>query len=207
MPGKKKPARIKNQPVEGAQRSTANTDMKQLSDQAFKRAMDRPIYKQLKKSNLDNTEDEDLIQVVFDNLMEKLPSDNDKGYETVMAWNPSRRAIYMIRLLEDEVDNGGFNQFYYNSSGQFYNHLPSTLSLIGEDPFAELMKRANSIFASENEEIKEGKDGTFDGFTDSYKDTPLDELDREFYALNKDQSLSKAQIVYIRQHPTEFIDQ
>ncbi len=121
----------------------------QLSNsvEAFK---NRPIYKELTEQIIDTTSDENLLQVVFDNLSEKQPTDFEKEYETVMSWNKSRQAIYMIWALEAEVNNGGYNQFYFNSSGQFYKHLPDALKLVGAPKFADLSKRANDTFEKEN---------------------------------------------------------
>lgn len=118
------------------------------SVEAFK---NRPIYKELTEQIIDETSDENLLQVVFDNLSQKQPADYEKEYETVMSWNKSRQAIYMIWALEAEVNNGGYNQFYFNSSGQFYKHLPEALKLVGATKFADLTEKANKTFEKENE--------------------------------------------------------
>jgi Domain of unknown function (DUF4375) len=95
---------------------------------------------------IDTTSYKNLLQVVFDNLSERQPTDNEKEYETVTNWNKSRQAIYMIWLLEGEANNGGYNQFYFNSSGQFYKYLPEMLKLVGAIKFADLTQRANNTF-------------------------------------------------------------
>jgi hypothetical protein len=143
----------------------------------------RPIYKELKVENINTISDKNLLQAVFDNLSEKLPQDYEKEYETVMSWNESRKAIYVIWALEAEVNNGGFNQFYFNSSGQFYKELPKALRLVGANGFADLTLRANNLFEKENEKITKHQDGTLEGFSKSYEDNPLNKLDSEFYEL------------------------
>jgi hypothetical protein len=129
---------------------------------AFK---NRPIYKELTEQIIDTISDENLLQVVFDNLSEKQLADFEKEYETVMSWNKSRQAIYMIWALEAEVNNGGYNQFYFNSSGQFYKHLPEALRLVGANKFADLTEKANKTFEKENEKITKHQDGTIEGFS------------------------------------------
>ncbi|MCS3556938.1 MULTISPECIES: DUF4375 domain-containing protein [unclassified Sphingobacterium] len=124
------------------------------SVEAFK---NRPIHKELTEQIIDTTSDENLLQVVFDNLSEKIPTDYEKEYETIMGWNKSRQAIYMIWVLEAEVNNGGYNQFYFNSSGQFTTHLSEALRLVGANKFAELTKRANDTFEKENLKITQNK--------------------------------------------------
>lgn len=166
----------------------------------------RPIHKKLTGQIIDKTPDQDLLQVVFDNLSTKQPTDYKKEYETVMRWNKSRQAIYMIWLLEAEVNNGGYNQFYFNSSGKFYKHLPEALKFVGANKFADLTKQANDTFLRENAKITQHQDGTLAGFSESYDDNPLNEFDNQFYDLYKTEDLQQIQVNFIRKNKTEFID-
>lgn len=166
----------------------------------------RPIHKELTEQIIDTTSDDNLLQVVFDNLSEKQPADYEKEYETVMTWNKSRQAIYMIWSLETEVNNGGYNQFYFNSSGQFYKHLPDALKLVGANKFADLTKRANETFEKENPKITQHQDGTLEGFSKSYDDNPLNKYDDEFYDLYKTENLQQLQVDFIRKNKKAFID-
>lgn len=165
-----------------------------------------PIHKELTEQTIDTTSDDDLLQVIFDKLSEKQLSNYEKEYETVMSWNKSRQAIYMIWALEAEVNNGGYNQFYFNSSGQFYKHLPDALNLIGANKFAELTKRANETFEKENPKITQHQDGTLEGFSKSYDNNPLNKYDDEFYNLYKIENLQQIQVDFIRKNKREFID-
>ena len=173
------------------------------SVEAFK---NRQIHKELTEQIIDATSDDNLLQVVFDNLSEKQPTDYEKEYETVMSWNKSRQAIYMIWALEAEVNNGGYNQFYFNSSGQFYKHLPDVLKLVGANKFADLTQRANETFEKENPKITQHQDGTLEGFSKSYDDNPLNKFDDEFYDLYKAENLQQIQVDYIRKNKKDFID-
>ena len=173
------------------------------SIEAFK---NRPIHNEFTEQIIDTTTDDNILQVVFDNLSAKLPPDYKKEYESVMTWNKSRQAIYMIWALEAEVNNGGYNQFYFNSSGQFYKHLPQALRIVGANKFADLTQQANSIFEKENEKISKHQDGTIEGFSKSYEDNPLNDLDTKFYELYKTENLQQVQVDYIRKNKKDFID-
>lgn len=181
-------------------------EMKEQIAQSVDAFKNRSIHKQLTEQIIDTTSDENLLQVVFDNLSEKQPADYQKEYETVISWNKSRQAIYMIWVLEGEVNNGGYNQFYFNSSGQFYKHLPDVLRYIGASKFADLTKRANETFEKENPKIIQHQDGTLEGFSKSYDDNPLNKYDDEFYALYKTENLQQTQVDFIRKNKKEFID-
>lgn len=173
------------------------------SVEAFK---NRPIYIELTEQIIDTTPDKNLLQVVFDNLIEKLKASHEDDYKTLVSWNKSRQAIYLIWVLEAEVNNGGYNQFYFNSGGQFYKDLPEALRLVGANKFADLTEKANKTFEQENEKITKHYDGTLEGFSKSYNDNPLNKYDDEFYNLNRIENLQQIQVNYIRQNKIEFID-
>ncbi len=165
----------------------------------------RPIYKNMTADIIDKTTDDNLLQTIFDNLSQKFTKDDDE-YETVLTFSKPQQAIYVIWCLEAEVNNGGFNQYYYNSSGQFAKLTPSALKLVGANKFADLVTRANKIYDTEHEKITKNLDGTIEGFSKSYEDNPLNELDTEFFALYKAENLQELQVSFIRKEKSEFID-
>ncbi|WET68827.1 DUF4375 domain-containing protein [Sphingobacterium sp.] len=167
-----------------------------------KPSIQTPLTEQI----IDTTSDDMLLEVVYDNLFRKLSAAYDKEYEIVLSWNKSRQAIYMISQLEAEVNNGGYNQFYFNSSGQFAAALPEALKLVGAPKFADLTERANSTFEKEKSKITEDQDGTVEGFSKSYENNPLNKFDEEFYKLHDVENLQKIQVDYIRKNKKEFTD-
>lgn len=181
-------------------------EMEKQIDSSVKAFKNRPIYKELTEQIIDTTSDNNLLQVIFDNLSERQSADYEKEFETVMSWNKSRQAIYVIWTLEAEVNNGGYNQFYFNSSGQFYKHLPNALKLVGANKFASLTKRANETFEKENLKIIQHQDGTLEGFSKSYEDNPLNKFDDEFYELYETENLQQIQVDFIRKNKKEFVD-
>ncbi|MEJ5961559.1 DMP19 family protein [Pedobacter immunditicola] len=179
------------------------TERMKNNDRAFG---NRSIHKNLTEQDIDTASDQRLLHTVHDNLEQKHPEDYQREYETVMAWNKSRQAIYMIWALETEVNNGGYNQFYFNSSGQFYKHLPQMLRLIGANKFASLTQKANDVFEHENKKITKHQNGTIEGFSKSYDDNPLNEFDTAFQHLYQNEDLYQLQIDYIRKNKMDFID-
>jgi hypothetical protein len=163
-------------------------------------------YQLLTEKILDTVPDNNLMWAVFSNLSNKISKDYEKEYKTVMSWNKSQQAIYITWLLEGEVNNGGFNQFYSNSSGQFYKEAPDALKHIGANRFAELTNEANNVFEKDNLKITKDQDGTIEGFSKSYENNPLNDFDTKFYDLYKNENLEKIEIDYIRKHKTDFID-
>jgi len=183
-----------------------SNETKEQITKSFDSFKNRPIHKKLTEQIIDTTSNDRLLQLIFDNLLERQSTDHKKEYETVMSWNKSRQAIYMIWELEGEVNNGGYNQFYFNSSGQFYKHLPNALKFVGANRFADLTQRANVTFEKENPKITQRQDGTIEGLSESYENNPLNKFDDEFFNLYNKEDLQKIQVDFIRKHKIEFID-
>lgn len=166
----------------------------------------RTIYKDLTVDIIDKTPDNNLLQTVFDNLSEKISWDDGTAYSTLLTLSEPRRAIFVIWCLQCEVMNGGFNQLYFNSSGQFADLMPRALQLIGANQFADVVTRANNTYKEEYNKITEFQDGSLEGFSKSYEDNPLNKLDEEFYNLQKAENLDQLQIDLIRNNKIDFID-
>lgn len=174
--------------------------------QSLRDFKNRPIYTVLTAEIMDNTPDNKLLQVVYDNVLKKLPKDYSKEYETVMKWNKSRQAIFWIWMLEVEVCNGGFNQFYFNSIGKYAEFIPDALRLVGAPSHAELVQQANDTFRQDHSKITEEQDDTLEGFSKSYEDNPLNVYNKLFYEVEERESVRQKMTTYIRNHPSEFID-
>jgi hypothetical protein len=56
------------------------------------------------------------------------------------------KVLSAIWALEAEVNNGGFDQFFFNSAGDLAHYAPNALKQIGAFQMAELAERANSVF-------------------------------------------------------------
>ncbi len=76
---------------------------------------------------------------------EKLNELSNYG-ENIEKLNSSQKVVVVIENLEREINNGGFNQFYFNSSGNFANDTLEYLKIIGANSTFEIVKRANNEF-------------------------------------------------------------
>ena len=66
--------------------------------------------------------------------------------ENIETLTDAEKAFYFVVQLEGEVNNGGFSQFFYNSSGDFANETPAALRKIGADKTADICDRALAAF-------------------------------------------------------------
>ncbi len=157
---------------------------------------------------INKANDEDLLYLIFDIIAEKLPytENEEEEYVALRKLNKEQQAFYLVWCLEGEVNNGGYNQFYYNSTGKYFELLPDALELIGATKHSELMRRANKIFIIENKKITQEQDGTLEGFSKSYEDNPLDIFDQEFADLEEIENLEELQIKLVRKNKEKFIN-
>jgi len=85
----------------------------------------------------------DIVDTIRAELL-SIDPDTDR-YELL---SPARRTVVLIDNVEGEVNNGGFEQYYNNSSGDGAALVPAALREIGQPAVAKLVERANARFSS-----------------------------------------------------------
>jgi hypothetical protein len=170
----------------------------------------RPIHTVLTMEILDTISDDNLEQTIIDNLYAKLEGESsyEKQYNIIKSLTAGRQAVFATWGLESEVNNGGFNQYFYNftSSGQYAEEARDGFKLIGANKLADLTERAIDMMTQNAKHLSKFKDGTLESFSKSYEDNPLNNFDDEFYKLDKTENISQLRINYIKAHKVEFID-
>ena len=164
----------------------------------------RRRYPTLTPAILASIPDDKIEQALLDHVADvKVKRDTDREYEIVMRLSPGFRMMVSTWWLEAEVNNGGFNQFFWNSSGRFAREAADSFRLIGAKEHGALMEEAIAVFAKEKatqERFKQKR--TLQAFSDSYKESRLGELDERFYKLSE--NVPKLRIAYVRAHPADF---
>ena len=131
-------------------------------------------------------------------INERLNERTDYG-DHLERLSVEEQVFYICNLLMEEVNNGGFEQFLYNSSGDHAHRVEECLRTIGADKTADICHTAFSAFGKpipqerskrekfldkmESEEISEVLSDCDDQFYD-YPD-PLEELCYRFIVANK----------------------
>ena len=132
-------------------------------------------------------------------MIEHLANKTNYG-EDMSVLSEAERIFYITQTLEMEVNNGGFSQFFYNSSGNFSNELVKAFTAIGANATAAICQKAVAAFGRdipvdrderqemldelESEEINEILEECDDAFYD-YEDN-LNELNYSFVVKNKE---------------------
>lgn len=116
---------------------------------------------------------------------------NEKWYEYIMHLPQKLKISYLIIVLDNQIFNGGFHQYFVNGYGQFSIETIEALIIIGALKKAKLLEEALKIVNSDNysdeifrEKILK-KEIKFLFFEDNLSE-PLNNLDNIYYDDNED---------------------
>jgi hypothetical protein len=166
-------------------------------------APEEPKVEKLTPEILKAIPDDKVEQAVIDYVSGRIGEDYDHEREIVAKLPIGAQALYITWWVEAEVNNGGFNQYYWNSSGQFADQAAEAFEFFSAHEHAALMREANSVRAMEAEKMKQFKDrGSMEAFSESYKESQLGPLDEKFYGTKE--NLGALRIAKIRSSPEFF---
>ena len=118
---------------------------------------------------------------------------------------PGLRAIWATQVLDDQVRNGGFAQFFWNPSGRYAPDAHEGLVRIGAPQRHAIIQQAMDRFIPalpEFRALREKADhAAFGAFAERID---FSALDSAYYKLDKVENLGALQIAYIRSHADEF---
>ena len=121
----------------------------------------RKIYTTLSEKNIDEIPDDKLELAIFDNIISKMNKEMSDEVEVFTRLSKPQQHFYAIWGVQAEVNNGGFNQYYFNSSGRYADVAADGFKIIGALKFADLMRRANDIYKKNEQQITSTHDGTW----------------------------------------------
>ncbi len=181
-------------------------DIGPLVDRLFEEFDNRTIYKTLTPEIIRQIPDSELERAIIDYIDVKVDDRDDRVHEIVTGLSDGFCAVYTTWWVEAEVANGGFNQYFWNSSGRFAEEAVAGFELIGAPKHATLMKRAIDTFSQEEERHRSFMDSnTAEAFSESYENNPLNAIDQEFWRLEEsEEKLNQLKVRFIRRHPDLF---
>jgi hypothetical protein len=183
------------------------SDDENTLDDAIARSTDefnrRPIYRSLNPEILARIDDNDLELAVVDYVATKLEGRYEQEREITAAFPLGIRALWLTWVVEAEVNNGGFNQYYWNTDDRYAVEAVDAFRFFSAMEHASLMEEANRVRDLERCTIQKFRDrNTAEAFSESYKVSALGSLDERFYSLKE--NLSALRIARIRSTPELF---
>lgn len=160
---------------------------------------------QLTKASLEALIDDEIEYEIYMYILTKIIGQNyDKQYDIVSKLPNGLKYLFVSCQLENEVHNGGFNQYFYNTCGEFIDEAIEAFYYFGLPKLAEVViKAANVVIEEKDIHVASKKEGTLEAFCDSYKYTKLGTVDDEFYDCAD--SISIARIKKIRENINGFL--
>lgn len=143
-------------------------------------------------------EDEtDIVIEIGQKLWDK--SKEDKDFESL---NTIEKNILYIDMLEGQVNNGGFDQYFFNSSGEYAHETIIALKEIKAPLMADILNRAIKVFPElpipkDSEQRREFMEDIPESISDTW-----DKLDDEFYKYPE--NLAGLVIEYIKANKEEL---
>ncbi|MCL6268163.1 DMP19 family protein [Flagellimonas myxillae] len=143
---------------------------------------------------------------------QKLRQKDNHGETSFLEMPKPLQVVYLINELEAEVQNGGFLQFFTNSSGQFAQETLDALDLIGDTAAKQLLEEAVALINEHSGLMQITKTKleamhlhaifeTSDLYDNESLMEAMNELDRKFYDLKS--SYSKLKMAYFEKHKEE----
>jgi hypothetical protein len=140
--------------------------------------------------------DEDMAREVGYYVLRKMERD---GFDRL---SHPEQVIGCLTELEMEVNNGGFDQYYWNSPGDHALETVDALRELGAGHTASLLVSANAAFGPEGpSRDRDDRGKQMDGLPGSAKES-WSELDRAFDEYRD--NLSALAAAYIRAHRSDF---
>ncbi len=123
--------------------------------------------------------------------------------ENMDVLTPEEQVFYACYSLEGEVNNGGFSQYLYNSSGDDAYRVAECMEAIGAKKTAEICRTAMAVFGRPIPQDRMEREDFLDEFlTDELEET-LSECDSRFYRY--EENLEQLTYAYIQAHRDCFI--
>ena len=106
--------------------------------------------------------------------------------ERLAALSPEERTAYVVDAFQREVNNGGFEQYLYNSSGALAGELLDALHAVGAEGIAEIYRPALAALPGEWPEDEEERRALLDKVLTERVSERLDQCDERFYERSGD---------------------
>ena len=122
--------------------------------------------------------------------------------ENIENLTKSEKTFLYVEILESEINNGGFDQFFYNSSGDYAYEALQALNEIGAKKTANLLNEAYIIFPKNPiPKQAESRQILLEKISKETSER-WNELEDMFYL--QDENIEKLLLEYVRKNKLDF---
>lgn len=117
---------------------------------------------------------------------------------TLRPFSESQRHLFAIQWYRSEVDNGGHDQFFFNSTGIVTDHALQGLEAIGLTEGVSILRTASQRIGGAARD-RSKRQAQLERAKADFED-----LDERFYKLEEGGELDRKMLAFARQHPADF---
>jgi len=119
------------------------------------------------------------------------------------SFSASERFVYAIQGMDREVNNGGFGQFFDNSSGELAFDLIPALEAVRSTVALAIARRALALFGKPSSLSDRARSRHLRRITKDYSIDPWEHLDNEYYDCTED--LVQLALDFIERNIDQFV--
>jgi hypothetical protein len=139
---------------------------------------------------------------VQDYVFGQIGNEINREAEVLASLPAGMVAVHTALIFDNQVQNGGFNQFFWNCSHRRVIQALDGLDFLGAASHTALLEEAMKLAGAQRDQLLPYHlEGTVAAFSGSYQEEVFAELDDRYYALPELHNFI-AQV--IRQHPERF---
>lgn len=182
--------------------------MKMEAKDVFERLIRRDVPR-MSQEFFDSIPDEQLINTVWTHLIEKKP-EMQSEVDFLASLPQEARWLHLIEILDGEVCNAGFNQYFFNTEGAYTAETVEALHKMCGPKHAEPLENAMRFLEQHAETVKEsgGKkrkiQEMLDVIGDAYDDLDFGDFDADWKRLEKPRQLQMVR--FLRAKGKAFVD-
>jgi Domain of unknown function (DUF4375) len=144
----------------------------------------------------------DLLLEITTAMEERMGPDLEREAQVVAEATVGQRVVYALLSVDAEVNNGGFEQFFFNSSGALMDEAIEGADRIDAPRHVAILQEAAGVFPDGIvPEDREERWTALDGLSDEQLEK-LSALDDRWFAL--DRELERRMLAYVEANPEEF---
>lgn len=142
-----------------------------------------PRFRSITLTLLKQLPDTELASAVQQHVFMRVNDDPEREAEILASLPNGVRAVYAGLILDAQVQNGGFNQFFWNSA-RFAEAALTGLQELGAKEHADLLRQAMDTAISDYGELLPYYiEGSVRAFSGSYHEGIFDDLDSRYHEL------------------------
>jgi hypothetical protein len=148
--------------------------------------------------------DDELEWAVIERIWNELRTPYEPD-ERLWELTPGQRAIYALTWTRAEVSNGGFVQYFDNSTGYLLPEAIEGAEVLGAPEWVRLLEEARDALPGEYSRSRQRRQARLNALSD-VQEHHLGDLDQRLYSLDDDPDTNLDRLFrrHIDAHPDEF---